>query len=77
VRRSPWPRTRRAAGQGADRLGVALRRAGQRAAAREPLRAALDLALGRGAAAPGPHGHEELLAAGPARATCGPAARRR
>jgi DNA-binding CsgD family transcriptional regulator len=45
-------------------LGVALRRTGQRVAAREPLRAALDLALGRGAAALARTAHEELLAAG-------------
>jgi DNA-binding CsgD family transcriptional regulator len=45
-------------------LGAALRRAGRRAEAREPLRAALDLAHRRGARALAERAHTELVAAG-------------
>jgi DNA-binding CsgD family transcriptional regulator len=45
-------------------LGSALRRAGQRSAAREPLRAGLDLALRCGATPLARHAHEELVATG-------------
>jgi DNA-binding CsgD family transcriptional regulator len=45
-------------------LGSALRRAGQRSAAREPLRAGLDLALRCGATPLARRAHEELVATG-------------
>jgi DNA-binding CsgD family transcriptional regulator len=45
-------------------LGAALRRANQRAAAREPLRSALDLALRCDAAPLADHARQELLASG-------------
>jgi DNA-binding CsgD family transcriptional regulator len=45
-------------------LGSALRRAGQRSAAREPLRAGLDHALRCGATPLARHAHEELVATG-------------
>ena len=45
-------------------LGAALRRANRRAASREPLRRALDLAQRCGAAPLAARAHEELLAAG-------------
>jgi DNA-binding CsgD family transcriptional regulator len=45
-------------------LGAALRRSGQRAAAREPLRAALSIASARGASGVATLAHDELLATG-------------
>lgn len=45
-------------------LGGALRRAGRRVEAREPLRIGLDIALDRGAAGLAGPAHEELVAAG-------------
>ena len=45
-------------------LGAALRRAGQRSAARDPLRSALELALVCGAGAVATRAHDELVAAG-------------
>jgi DNA-binding NarL/FixJ family response regulator len=44
--------------------GAALRRAGRRATAREPLREALDLAYGCGATVLAARAHDELVAAG-------------
>jgi DNA-binding CsgD family transcriptional regulator len=45
-------------------LGAALRRGGQRAAAREPLKAGLDMAQSCGATALGERAHSELVASG-------------